>query len=59
VHMQTVPGAQVMAAKRRLITYSFSPLPRGGELRIKTTDVEARAAVGQFLAFQRMDHRAH
>lgn len=59
VHMQTVPGAQVMAAKRSLITYSFKRLPRGGELRIKTTDAEAAASVAQFLAFQRMDHRAH
>jgi hypothetical protein len=59
VHMQAVPGAQVMAAKRRVITYSFKPLARGGELRIKTADVEASAAVAQFLAFQRMDHRAH
>lgn len=58
VHMQTVPGAPVMAAKRRVITYSFKPLPRGGELRITTTDAEAVAAIAQFMAFQRMDHRA-
>ncbi len=59
VHMQTVPGAPVMAAKRSVIVYAFRPLPRGGELRITTTDAAAVAAVGQFLAFQRSDHRAH
>jgi hypothetical protein len=59
VHMQTVPGATVMAAKRDLITYVVRPLPRGGELRITTGDPEALAAVASFLAFQRMDHRAH
>ncbi len=58
VHMQTVPGAPVMAAKRRVITYAFTPLPRGGALRITTTDAEAVAAIAQFMAFQRMDHRA-
>ncbi len=57
VHMQTVPGAPVMAARRRLITYTFTPLPRGGALRITTTDPEALAAVAQFMAFQKMDHR--
>lgn len=59
VHMQSVPGAPVMAARRALITYAFTPLPRGGALRITTTDPEAVAAIAQFMAFQRMDHRAH
>lgn len=59
VHMQTVPGAQVLAARRSLITYTFTPLPRGGALRITTTDPAALAAVAQFMEFQRMDHRAH
>ncbi len=58
VHLQTVPGAAVMAAKRRVIAYSVSDLPRGGALRITTTDADAVAAVAQFMAFQRMDHRA-
>ena len=59
VHMQTVPGAAVMAERRTLITYAFRALPRGGELRITTHDPKALAAVAQFLEFQRMDHRAH
>ncbi len=59
VHMQAVPGAAVMAARRHLISYSMRPLPRGGELRLTTSDPAAVAAVAEFLAFQRMDHRAH
>jgi hypothetical protein len=59
VHMQTVPGATVMAARRHLIAYSMRPLPRGGELRLTTKDPAAVAAVAEFMAFQRTDHRAH
>ena len=57
VHAQRVPGTDVMAAKRAAITYRFAPLPRGGEVRITTTDAEAVAALHAFLAFQRSDHR--
>jgi hypothetical protein len=59
VHMQEVPGAAVMAARRAQITYRMTSLRRGGQLRITTRDPAARAAVAEFLAFQRMDHRAH
>ena len=58
VHMRDVPGARVMAAKRAVISYRYSDLPRGGELRIKSSDPEAVVAVHEFLAFQRKDHRA-
>jgi hypothetical protein len=58
VHMQQVPGTRVMAAKRAVITYTYRELPRGGEVRIVTTDPEAVAAIHEFLAFQRQDHRA-
>jgi hypothetical protein len=57
VHAQSVPGTDVMAAKRAAISYRFAPLPRGGEVRITTTDPDAIAAVHAFLAFQRRDHR--
>lgn len=56
VHAQNVPGTRVMTAKRAAITYRFSPLPRGGEVRITTTDAEALAAVHAFLEFQRHEH---
>jgi hypothetical protein len=56
VHMRDVPGARVMAAKRAMISYRYADLPRGGELRIKSSDPEAVVAVHEFLAFQRREH---
>ncbi len=58
VHAREVPGTDVMAAKRAMITYVADTLPRGGQVRITTTDPDALRAVHAFLAFQRMDHRA-
>ena len=58
VHGRTVPGTDVMAERRRAMRYEFRPLPGGGEVRIRTTDPAAVAAVHRFLAFQRADHRA-
>ena len=58
VHMRMAPGADVMAARRALITYEPRDLPRGAELRIRTTDPEAVAAIHRFMAFQRSDHHA-
>lgn len=57
VHAQTVPGTAVMAHRRTLIRYDAGSLPRGGQVRITTSDPEAIAAVHEFLAFQRRDHR--
>jgi hypothetical protein len=59
VHAQDVPGTAVMAAKRSAISYDASELPRGGEVRIRSTDPAAVAAIHQFLAFQRQEHHAH
>ena len=58
VHDRTVPGTDVMAAKRAAITYRPADRPRGGEVRIVTSDTTAVRAVHEFLAFQRSDHRA-
>ncbi|HEV2147616.1 MAG TPA: hypothetical protein VGR37_09465 [Longimicrobiaceae bacterium] len=58
VHMREVPGTAVMAAMKDAITYTFRELPRGGEVRITTTDPEAVRAIHDFMAFQRSDHRA-
>ena len=58
VHMRMVPGTDVMAAKRTLISYEPRDLPRGAELRIRTTDPDAVAAIHRFMAFQRSDHHA-
>jgi len=57
VHAREVPGSSVMRARRKAIRYEVRPLPRGGELRIITTDREALRAIHEFLAFQRADHR--
>lgn len=56
-HAMTVPGTIVMAAKGDRIRYTFRERPQGGEILIRTRDAEALAAVREFLAFQRSDHR--
>ena len=58
VHAQEVPGTKVMAARASRIRYIADTLPRGGQVRVTTTDSAAIAAIHEFLAFQRMDHRA-
>lgn len=57
VHAGEVPGVRMMAAKRGVIRYEFRPLAGGGEVRITTRDRAAVAAVHEFLAFQRREHR--
>lgn len=59
VHAQDVPGTRVMAERKAQIAYEARDLPGGAEVRIRTTDSTALAAVHEFLAFQRGDHRAH
>ena len=58
VHADSVPGTDVMAAKRSAIQYSVAPIARGGELRITTSDRAALEAIHRFLAYQRREHRA-
>jgi hypothetical protein len=58
VHAREVPGTRVMRERRAAIRYSAQDRPRGAELRITTTDSSALAAIREFLAFQRSDHRA-
>ena len=58
VHAQTVPGTAVMRARRAAISYEQIDRPRGGEVRIRTNDPEAVAAIHEFLAFQRREHHA-
>jgi hypothetical protein len=58
VHAEEVPGTAVMAARRDHITYTYRDLPRGGEVRITTTDAAALRAIHEFMAYQRQDHRA-
>jgi hypothetical protein len=58
VHAREVPGTKVMAARRAEISYTVESLPRGAALRLRTADSSTLAAIHEFLAFQRMDHRA-
>jgi hypothetical protein len=58
VHGMAVPGTAVMTARRAAISYAEVDRPRGAEVRIRTTDSAAAAAVHAFLAFQRDAHRA-
>jgi hypothetical protein len=58
VHAHVVPGTSVMAARRTEITYEATDRPRGAEVRIRTTDSAAVAAIHAFLAFQRAAHHA-
>ena len=59
VHAQTVPGTAVMIARRAAISYEARDLPRGGEVRIRTSVSAAVNAIHVFLAFQRQEHHAH
>lgn len=56
--MKDVPGTVQMRALHDDITYTPKDLPRGGEVIIATSNPTAIAAIHDFLAFQRSDHRA-
>ena len=58
VHMRAMPGTAVMAERRASIRYEYSDLPRGGQVRIVTTDPQALAAIREFMSAQRTDHKA-
>lgn len=59
VHAQEVAGTRVMTERKAQITYQANDLPGGAEVRIRSADSAAIAAVHEFLAFQRSDHRTH
>lgn len=58
VHAKPIPGAAALRSARQRVRYEYRDLPRGGEVRIITTDPKALTAVHEFLAFQRTEHRA-
>ncbi len=58
VHAQAVPGTAVMSAHRAAIRYEAIDRPQGGEVRIRSADSAAVAAIHEFLAFQREQHHA-
>ena len=53
-----VPGTDVMRELKDEISYRAADLERGGEVRLTTRNQSAVAAIHDFLAFQRTDHRA-
>jgi hypothetical protein len=53
-----VPGTDVMRELKSEISYRAADLERGGEVRLTTSNPKAVAAIHDFLAFQRTDHRA-
>lgn len=55
--MGEVPGTATMKRLHNEIIYTPRDLPRGGEVVISTRNPDAVAAIHDFLAFQRMDHR--
>ncbi len=56
--LANVPGTEVMSRLRDEISYAAGDLDRGGEVRLTSANREAVTAIHDFLAFQRMDHRA-
>lgn len=58
VHARAMPGTDIMSRNKALIRYTYADLPRGGEVRITTTDSASLAAIREFLTAQRGDHRA-
>jgi hypothetical protein len=58
VHARAMPGTDIMSRNKALIRYRYADLPRGGEVRIATTDPESLAAIREFLTAQRGDHSA-
>ena len=53
-----VPGTAAMKRLKAEISYTPRDLPGGAEVVISSKNPDAVAAVHDFLAFQRMDHRA-
>ena len=53
-----VPGTAAMKRLKAEISYTARELPGGAQVEIVTRNPEAVSAIHEFLAFQRMDHRA-
>lgn len=53
-----VPGTAAMKRLKADITYTPQDLPGGAQVVISTRNPQAISAIHEFLAFQRMDHRA-
>jgi hypothetical protein len=56
-HAETPDGAATMQRLASSVTYTFSPTPDGGRVRITTAEPEALAAIHEFLRYQIREHR--
>ena len=56
VHAHAMPGSSAMSANSKLIEYSYKDLPRGGEVRITSSDKIAVKAIHDFLDAQSSEH---
>lgn len=52
-----IPGVAALRAAREAVRYSYRELPRGGEVRLTSSDERLVKAIHEFLAFQNSDHR--
>jgi hypothetical protein len=57
-HAEVPPGVPAMERLKAVIRYTYEPTPRGGMVRISTSDPEALKAVHDFLAYQAREHHA-
>lgn len=59
IHAQTVPGTDIMAAKKYLINYSIKDIDGGSVLILTTNDTQLLNAIQQFMNFQSSQHMGH
>ena len=52
-----IPGTATMRSSSAMIRYLYRELPRGGEVRLTSSDAAAIKVIHEVLAFQRSDHR--
>jgi hypothetical protein len=55
-HAEMPPGVAEMQRRQSAIAYTFEEIERGGQVRIVTTDADAREAVHAFLRYQIREH---
>ena len=56
-HSELPPGVPAMQRLKAAISFRYADMPRGGTVRIATTNAEALAAVHEFLTYQVTEHQ--
>ena len=57
-HAEVPPGVPSMERLKAAIRYKYEETPRGGMVRISTSDPEALKAIHEFLAYQASEHHS-